>query len=179
MKNQTFKLAALAAATFGWISLAAAQGPEGGQMGRPGGPGGPGVGQGFGPGGPGGPRVGMMARRLGLSDEQKAQWQAIHEREREAAKPLMEAARGAREAFDQALKAENADAATVGQAAITMRDARAKIQAHHQAVFEQVKAILTPEQVARIEEMEKRGLRRGRGGPDGHGPRGRRPGRSK
>ncbi len=173
MKNQTFKVVALAAATFGWISLAAAQGPEGGQMRYPGGPG-------FGPGGgAGGPRIGMVAKRLGLSDEQTAQWKAIHEREKETAKPLMESAREASQTFHKALESDGADAATVGQAAIAMRDARQKVEAHHKAVFEEVKAILNPEQLAQLEEMEKRGPRRGQGGPDGQGPRGPHPGRSK
>ncbi len=162
MKKQTLTVAMLAAASFGWISLAAAQGPEGGHMRHPGGPGGPG----FGPGGPGGPRMGMMAEHLGLSDDQKAQWKAIHEKERATAEPLMKAVGEAKAAFDQALESETADAATVGQAAIAMRNAHRKMEAQHHATFEAVKAILTPEQLAKLEEMETH-MRRP--GPDGHG----------
>ena len=162
MKKQTLTFAALAIATFGWISIASAQGPGEGHMRRPGGPGGPG----FGPGGPeghGGPPIGMVARHLGLSDEQKEQWKAIHEKAREAGEPLMKATREAKAAFDKALEAENADANTVGHAALAMRAAHKKAEAHRKATFESVKAILTPEQLAKLEEMEKEGPGRGRG----------------
>ena len=169
MKKQTLTLAALAVATFGWISVASAQGPGGGYMTRPDGPGGPG----FGPGGPGGhhgPPIGMVARHLGLSDEQKEQWKAIHEKAREAGEPLMKATREAKAAFDKALEAENADANTVGQAALAMRAAHKNAEAHRKATFESVKAILTPEQLAKLEEAEKQGPRRGKGfGPGAPG----------
>lgn len=169
MKKQTLTFAALAVATFGWISVASAQGPGGGHMRRPGGPGG----AGFGPGGPGGhdgPPIGMVARHLGLSDEQKEQWKAIHEKAREAGEPLMKATREAKAAFDKALDAENADANTVGRAALAMREAHKKVEAHHKATFEAVKAILTPEQLERLEEAKEQGPRRGRGfGPGGPG----------
>lgn len=166
----------LAAATFGFVSLAAAQGPEGPRPPRAGGPG-------FGPGGPGGPPIGMMARRLGLTDDQKDQLKALHERERESTKPLLQAAREARQAFNAALKAEGADAATVGQAALAMREARVKLEAHHKAAMEGVKAILTTEQFEKLEQMRRRGSRRGPGpageaGPDGQRQRRRGPGRS-
>ncbi len=178
MKKHTFKVAVLAAASFGWISLAAAQGPEGGHMRRPGGPGGRGR---------GGP-IGMMADHLGLTDDQKDQWKAIHEKAREEGEPLMKAAGAAKEAFDKALNSDSADAATVGQAAIAMRNAHRKVEAHQKATLEAAKAILTPEQLAKFEEMEKQKRGPGPGGfgpggpggPDGRGPEGapfkRRPG---
>jgi Spy/CpxP family protein refolding chaperone len=161
MKKQTMTIATLAVAALGWISVAAAQGPGGGQMRRHGGAGfGPGSG-----GGPGGPRVEMIAERLGLSDEQKAQWTAIHEKARETGQPLMKAAGEAKEAFDKALEAETADVATVGQAAIAMKSARLQVEAHHKATLESVKAILTPEQLAKFEQMGK-GMRK-RSFPEG------------
>ncbi len=158
MKKQTLTVAMLAVATFGWIAAAAAQGPEGGHLRHRGGPGGPG-GQGIGPGGPGGPPLEMIAEHLGLSDEQKAQWKTIHEKARETGQPLMKAAGEAKEAFDKALEAENADAATVGQAAIAMRNARNQVEAHHKATMDAAKAILTPEQAAKFDEMQKHMMR--------------------
>lgn len=159
MKKQTLAIAMITVGTFGWIATAAAQGPGGGHMRRQGGPG-------FGPGGPSGPPIEMIAEHLGLSDEQKAQWKAIHEKAREEGQPLMKAAGDAKEAFDKALESENADAATVGQAAIAMRNARHQLETHHQATMEAAKAILTPEQAAKFEEMQKH-MMRGPGGPDG------------
>ena len=177
MKN-AFKTVALAAVTFGWIAVAAAQPPDGGPRRGPGHPGGPG----FGPGdrGPGGPPIERIAEQLGLTEEQEEQWKTLHEKERESARPLIEAAENAREAFDKALNAENADATAVGNAALAMRAAGRKLEAHHKAAFESVKAILTPEQLAKLEEHEKRGRRPGPGGPGapgfGAGPKARRPG---
>jgi protein CpxP len=164
MKKRTLTLAAFAIASLGWISTAAAQPPEGGRMRRPGGPGGPG----FGPGESGGP--GRIAEQLGLTDEQKTQWKAIHEKERATAEPLMKAAMAAKEAFDKTLESDSADAASVGQAALAMRDAHRKLEAAHAATFEAVKAILTPEQLAKLEESQKH-MRRP--GPDGPGEPGR------
>jgi Spy/CpxP family protein refolding chaperone len=173
MKKETLGVATLAIATFGWIAAAAAQGPEGGRMRRPGGPGG----QGFGPDGPGGPPIEMIAERLGLSDEQKAQWKSIHDKARETGEPLMKAAREAKDALDKALESENADPAAVGQAAIVMRNAHRNLEAHHKATMDAAKAILTPEQAAKLDEMEKhmRGGGFGPGGPGGQGRR-KRPG---
>ena len=149
-------------------------------MRRPGGPGGPGFGQGV-PGRPGGPGPGMIPEHLALTDEQKAQWKAIHERARETGEPLMKATGEAKEAFDTALNAENAEATAVGQAALAMRSAHQKVEAHHKATLAEVKAILTPEQLAKMEEMEKHARRPGPGGfgqggfgpggPEGQGPR--------
>ena len=176
MKKQTLAIAMITVGTFGLIAAAAAQGPGGGHMRHGGGPG-------FGPGGQGGPPIEMIAERLGLSDEQKAQWKAIHEKAREAGQPLMKAAGASKEAFDKALEAENADAATVGQAAIAMKAARGQVEAHHKATMEAVKAILTPEQAAKFEQMQKhrmRGRGPGPGGPQSQGMRKRQgPGESK
>jgi Spy/CpxP family protein refolding chaperone len=60
-----------------------------------------------------------------------------------------------------------------------MRNARRNMEVQHQATFEAVKAILTPEQLAKLEEM-KTHLRRpgpgghGHGGPQGEGTHKRR-----
>ncbi len=183
MKKQTLTITALAVATFGWIAVAAAQGPGEGHMRRPGGPGGRGFGPG-GPGGPGGPPIEMIAERLGLTDDQKAQWKALHEKAREEGQPLMKAAGDAKEAFDKALEADKADPLAVGQAAIAMKSARDRVEAHHKATMESAKAILTPEQAAKLEEMQKRMMRGpgpgGPGGPEGPGLRKRQgPGESR
>lgn len=175
MNARTIKIATIAIASLGWIASATAQGP-GQHMRRPGpgGPGGPGFGPG-GPGGPGGPQMEMMAEHLGLSDEQKTQIKAIHEKTRETVEPLMKAAGDAHQAFDTALNAENADAAKVGQAALAMRSADRRIEAQHKAAMDSVKALLTPEQAAKLDEMQKHMRRPGPGGPQG-GQRQRRPG---
>jgi Spy/CpxP family protein refolding chaperone len=116
-------------------------------------------GMGFGPGGH------DFAARLGLSEQQQAQVKAIREKNREALEPLMDDTRRAHEAFREALEAGNADATTVGQAALAMRAAQEKLHNAHKAVFEQIKAVLTPEQLAKLEQERGR-----RHGPHHEGP---------
>lgn len=111
-----------------------------------------------------GPR---FAEQLGLSDEQKAQIEALRARDRETLRPLMDAAREAHEAFRKALETDGTDAATVGQAALAMHAAEKKLHAAHLAAFEEIKAILTPEQRDTLEKMREQGPR--------HGPKAPRP----
>jgi Spy/CpxP family protein refolding chaperone len=159
-KSVWMAVAAVAVGALPWAGLAQAQDPppppHGHEFGpgRPGGPGGPG----FGPG---------LAEALGLSDDQKAQLDALRTKQRETMRPLMESARQAHDAFQAALDADNADAATVGQAALAMKAAEKKLRAAHEAAFAEMKAILTPEQAAKLDQVraEGRGPRpRGFGG---------------
>ena len=93
-------VAAAALAALPWVGVVQAQPP------------GPPPGREFGPGGPGGPGFGpRLAEELGLSDDQKAQLEALRGKQRETLRPLMESARQAHEAFQTALDADNPDAA--------------------------------------------------------------------
>jgi Spy/CpxP family protein refolding chaperone len=121
----------------------------------------------------------MIAERLGLSDEQKAEWKTIHENARKTGEPLMKAAGEAQQAFDKALESENPDPAAIGQAAIAMRNAHRAVEAHQKETFDAARAILNPDQLAELEKMEKHmGARRpggfGPGGPQAQGLRKRR-----
>jgi Spy/CpxP family protein refolding chaperone len=158
-------VAAAVLAALPWVGIVQAQEPPGPPPGREFGPGAPG-----GPGGPGfGPR---MAEELGLSDDQKAQLEALRAKQRETLRPLMESARQAHEAFQTALDADRPDATAIGQAALVMKAAEKKLRAAHDAAFEEMKAILTPEQAAKLEQA--RAQRKGPG-PGGFGRRGPRP----
>jgi Spy/CpxP family protein refolding chaperone len=158
-------VAATALAAVSWAPIAWAQEPPGPRHGRdfgPGAPGGPGfAGPAFGP---------RLAEDLGLSDDQKLQLEALRTKQRDTLRPLMESARQAHEAFRSALEAESADAGAVGRAALAMKDAEKKLRAAHTAAFEDMKAILTAEQVAQLDQWRAqhtgpgpRGF--GRGGP--------------
>lgn len=156
-KGQTMTLAAAVLAALPWMATAQAQEPAGPPghhrfEGGPGSPGGPGL----------GPR---FAEALGLSDEQKTQLDALRTRQQETLKPLMDSAHQARDAFRQALDGGSADPAAVGQAALAAHAAEKKLQAAHEAAFEEVKSILTPEQRDKLAKMREHGPR----GP--HGPR--------
>ena len=138
---------ALALAVSAGVVGAQGPGPRGGR------PGDRGPGPGF------GPPPEQVAERLGLSEDQKAQWQAMREKSRDSMKPLFEGARQAHEAFKKALEAANPDALAVGQAAIAAHVAEKKLQDAQHAAFEDLKSILTPEQREKLEQG------RGRGGP--------------
>ena len=115
-----------------------------------------------------GPDPSRLAARLGLSDEQQAQVEAMRDKHRETLRPMMESARQADRSFRSALEGENPEATAVGQAALAMHAARQKVQAAHEAIREEMKAILTPEQREKLEQT------RARFGP-GRGPRPRGP----
>ena len=162
-KSALMTVAAAAVAALAWAGLAQAQDPPAPPHGHEMGPGRPG-----GPGGPGfGPR---LAEELGLSDDQKAQIDALATKQRETLRPLMESARQAHDAFQAALDADGADAATIGQAALAMKAADKKLRAAHEAAFEEMKAILTPEQAAKLDQVRVQG-RGPRTGGFGGGPR--------
>ena len=61
-----------------------------------------------------------------------------------------------------------------------MKNARNQVEAHHKATMDQARAILTPEQAAKFDEMQKRMRGPGPGAPQGQGMRKRQgPGESK
>ena len=145
-------VAAAALALGGWVAVAQAQGagtpaPHERAWGR-----------GFG----GGAR---LAEALGLSDDQKTQLQALRTRQRETMKPLMDAVREAHGALRQAMESDSPDATAVGQQALALHAAEKKLGAAHEAAFAEMKAILTPEQQAKLEQMKEKGPHRGPGGP--------------
>jgi len=147
-KSVLMTVAAVAMAALPGAGLAQAQDPpppappHGREFGpgRPGGPAGPG----FGP---------RLAEELGLNDDQKAQLDALAAKQRATLRPLMEGARQAHDAFQAALDADNADAVTIGQAALAMKAADRKLRAAHEAAFEEMKAILTAEQAAKLDQV--------------------------
>ena len=154
-------VAAAALAALPWVGVVRAQEPARPPHGRE-----------FGPGGPGGPGFGpRLAEELGLSDDQKAQLEALRGKQREALRPLMESARQAHETFQTALDAESADATAIGQAALAMKAAEKKLRAAHDAAFEEMKAILTPEQAAKLEQARAQHKGPGPGGFGRGGPR--------
>jgi periplasmic protein CpxP/Spy len=158
-KGRTTMMAAAALAALSWTAaITMAQEPSG--------PAHPHGDRGFGPGGPGAMGGGLwrLADRLGLSDDQKAQMKALFLKQKDTLQPLMENERTAREAFHKVLEAEGPDPATVGQAALAMHAADLKLQAAHQAAFEEFKALLTPDQRTQLDQMK---ARHGQGGPMG------------
>ncbi len=153
MKKAMSGMSVVALALAVSAGVAGAQGP-GPRAGRPGDRG---PGPGF------GPAPEQLAERLGLSEDQKAQWQAMREKSRDSMKPLAQSARQAHEAFRNAVEAANPDALAVGQAALAAHAAEKKLHDAQQAAFEELKSILTPEQREKLEQGRDRGRPRQRG----------------
>ncbi len=96
-----------------------------------------------GPGGPGGPGAmwDRAAKELGLTAEQEAKWKDIGEQERAAAKPIWD---------DTSLSRE---------------DRRAKMMEVNKPFADQRRAVLTPEQQAKFDDMRAKMRDRGPRGP--------------
>jgi periplasmic protein CpxP/Spy len=135
-----------------------AQGP-GGRGGRFGGPGGGGPG---GPGG-GGRRGGgpaamglppMMLERLDLTDAQRTQVRSIMESHRTDQQALAERARDAHEKLEAAIAGTTFDENAVRNYAAEVGSVQADMAVARARVYAEVVQILTPDQQAKLKEMQ-------------------------
>lgn len=119
--------------------------------------------------------MGRLGERLALTDEQKEQIRSITESNQEKAEETRKAVRETMQALNQAAqKGVEAEIIAAGKAA---GDALTQQALHRAAVAKEVKAVLTEEQLTKLEEiraeMRERMQRRLEEGP---GPRGARRG---
>lgn len=139
------------------------------------GPGGPGGGHGPGPGaGPGpdhggfGVPLNRLAAYLRLSDEQIAEAQEIFTAAREAAAPIRETQKALHEELRALLDGENPDPTAVGEVVLDLHANRQELRTLRQAAFADFEALLTAEQLEKLERLKEMrnhfGHRRG-GGP--------------
>ena len=140
-------------------------GPRGDAFGESGGPdfGGRGGGMNI-------PSKRMLGRILDLTDVQIEEAGLLREAARAAVEPLVEEGHDLREQLRAALDVDNPDPLLVGELVIASRDVREEIQAIHESNRDSFMAILTDEQIAKLEEMKDRrgsrgGSRRGSRGP--------------
>ena len=96
-----------------------------------------------------------FAQKLELTDEQKESAKQIHEEIWTKAEPLMEQHRQQMEEVHKLLDAGNANATEIGQKMIAAHATRKQIGALHEEGMGRFKALLTEEQKARFEELEK------------------------
>lgn len=175
--RHTFAFALLAALILTPLAVAQPPGPHGG-------PGfeGPGDGPGIGPGHHGrrGPDrlhdLGFLARFLELTDEQIEQARALFEGTRELTQPIREDLRATHQELRDLLGTEAPDATQVGTLVLDIHDLRGQLRETREALLEDFRALLTPEQIEKLETLKdareaRRPHRRDRGlGPDGPGP---------
>jgi len=95
-----------------------------------------------------------VADYLGLTDEQRASWRALRDGQREQTKALRAEGRELRRQVRKALEAEPADAAAVGQATLAVKSHRQKMRAQREALEQQLRSLLGPEQQQKLEAMK-------------------------
>lgn len=117
-----------------------------------------------------------LAAALGLTDDQKATWQQMHQEFRESMRATFEQQRPNMEKLRAAVEAEQADPAAVGRLVLSMHQHRKEMQKRHEAFEQRLRGILTPEQQIKFDALQalrpRRGPGRGGFGPGPHGPGG-------
>ncbi len=155
-------VAALAAA----VPVAAQGGPGGGRHGGPGPGPGPGGDHAFGAHRGGhGFHPGRFARFLDHTAEQVEAARAIFDAAREETKPVREAQRALHDELKALLDTDSPDATAVGELVLSLHADRGQVKAIHEAAFEEFKALLTAEQLAKLERLRE--VRRHFGAPRG------------
>jgi Spy/CpxP family protein refolding chaperone len=109
-----------------------------------------------------------LAQELGLTDEQKASFEALREQHRTEMQPLMEEGRALHERLQATLKAENPDPQAVGEATIAVQQHRKVVEAAQKAFHDKLAAQLTPEQKAKFDALAERHGMYNRGFGRGH-----------
>lgn len=111
----------------------------------------------------------MMARHLDLTDEQQAQLEELLVARRDQREATRDQMRAAREALADQIHADVFDETAVRAAAAQVAVLEADQAVARAQMFQEIKQILTPEQLERMQQMreERREFR----GPDGPGAR--------
>lgn len=97
----------------------------------------------------------LMAKALGLNDEQKAAAKKIHQDVAAKAKPLMEQQRQQWEDLHALLDSDNPDATEVGQRMIAAHAAGAQLKALHEEAMAKFKALLNADQQEKLQKFEE------------------------
>ncbi len=119
-----------------------------------------------------------MTEKLDLSAQQQDQLGALLEANRENMQAGRDDMRSARETLKDAVAAENLDESAIRQASAVVASLQTEHALNRAAFLQQIREILSPEQMAEFQELkerrhERRAERRGRGfGPGGDRPRG-------
>jgi Spy/CpxP family protein refolding chaperone len=118
-----------------------------------------------------------LAEYLGLTDQQKASWRALHEQRREEMKPIVEEGRALRKRLREAVAAPSPDPTAVGEATLALEAHRQKVRAEHEAFRAKLEGLLDPGQKEKLKAFEaaRRTLGGGRDGRRGPRPARRSP----
>jgi Spy/CpxP family protein refolding chaperone len=108
-----------------------------------------------------GPNPDEIASTLGLSTDQKVQWDSIHQQLEASVGPLLHQLESAHQQLESLASASNPDATAVGKQFLAARAIEQQLKAAHEAAHSKLTAILTPDQKAKFDAMHN-GM--------GHGP---------
>ncbi len=102
---------------------------------------------------PGPPPIERIAAALGLSDEQKATWEAAGQTFRTTTAPLWEQSRALHTEIEGLLSQGNPDPAAVGQKMIALHALREQIRAARETMDSTVASVLTADQKSKFEAL--------------------------
>ncbi len=125
---------------------------------------------------PFGPGAAFMIERLDLSEGQQAELKALFEARHESHAETHKALHEARRALEKQIRAEVFDEAAIRAAAAAVAALEADLAVARALGAQEMRKILTPEQLAELEAMQEmrsefRRFRRDHRGPRGHGLR--------
>jgi Spy/CpxP family protein refolding chaperone len=96
---------------------------------------------------------GAFATALGLSAEQKTQWDAIHQQLAASAEPIANQIGAAEVQLDTLAEASSPDATAIGRQFLVVRSLQQQMKAAHESAKQKIEAILTPDQRTKLESM--------------------------
>ena len=106
------------------------------------------------PGGNHGSHFKKMAKELQLTDQQKQQLKEIFAKNRPQAEPLMKQMQAERRALRALIQADTIDEAAIRAQSAKVAAVEADMAVHHARVAKEIRAILTPEQIAKEKELQ-------------------------
>jgi Spy/CpxP family protein refolding chaperone len=100
-----------------------------------------------------GPDPAEIAATLGLSTDQKVQWDSIHQQLQASVEPLHQQLMAAHQQLESLASSSNPDATAVGKAFLAARAIEQQVKAAHESAHSKLTAILTPDQKAKFEAL--------------------------
>jgi Spy/CpxP family protein refolding chaperone len=100
-------------------------------------------------------RAGYLKRQLSLSDDQVKQLRDLRRQQAEQLKPQREQVQSAAEQLRTLMKGDNPDPTAVGRQMVELKRMRQSLTQARSSYNEKAKAILTPEQQTKLEQLRK------------------------
>ena len=99
------------------------------------------------------PNADEVAATLGLSVDQKVQFDSIHQQLEANVGPLFQQLESAHRQLESLASASNPDATAVGKQFLAARAIEQQVKAAHEAAHQKLAAILTPDQKAKFDSL--------------------------